>query len=140
MWLFLFPLIEKENNTEHFFFKYLSCNLKTPSVEMACLLVIYIEMKADICVFCFICLCPEFNLWYFLTFPVIIIVIAFEYFICCGIFDVFQLELRSQKQQASSIVFENAFKLLLGNRSFKILITVQSRFSDNFAEDHFFST
>ena len=50
---------------------------------------------------------------------------CFEYFICCGIFDVFQLELRSQKQQASSIVFENAFKLLLGNRSFKILITKQ---------------
>ena len=40
---------------------------------------------------------------------------------CCRIFE----EFRSQKQQASSILFENTFKLLLGNRSFKILITKQ---------------
>ena len=52
-------------------------------------------------------------------------VIDLEYLNGCGIFEEFQLEFRLQKQQASSIVFENAFKLLLGNRSFKILITKQ---------------
>ena len=98
----------------------INCNLKTSSVEMACLLVIYIKIKegvmnripkkmTSVSATSFECALISFLV--FFNFSSQHFVIAFEYLNCCGIFEEFQLEFHSQKQQASSVVFENAFKV-----------------------------
>ena len=127
---FPFPLIEKENILANHFFQIKNTfsrnGLSFGHLDWDKSSVWRIKYQRN----CY--LCPLFHLpvpWIsslvFFNFSSQHFVIAFEYLNCCGIFEEFQLEFRSQKQQASSIVFENAFKLLLGNRSFKILITKQ---------------